>query len=316
MVIMLIPDLLNILFDQCDYPTLALVGLLNKCKTRYANKYSLIRYYDIFDNNTIKNIEHVYTFGGLKLLKSITKVTSEHDLLECVLNGQLELVKYAHINVDESWYDVDRVFGDCVIFGHVDALRYFFTVGHHGDLDEHLLYAAGVGNLEIVKFLINHGADVNAVSHFERNVLTGVTFALDQASSNNRLSVVEYLVDNGADIHACNDSAVVGAVDNGNLSIVKYLVGKGAKLDTYNNSPITLSVINGDVTMVKYLIEMGVVIDLEVALVDSISGKHWDLARYLISIGATMNDNLWKHVTTDNNIAVIQQMRGAEKIEN
>jgi len=48
---MLIPDLLNILFDQSDYKTIIMLSSLHKRKTTYACKYSLLSRYGQFDKN-------------------------------------------------------------------------------------------------------------------------------------------------------------------------------------------------------------------------------------------------------------------------
>jgi len=48
---MLIPDLLNIIFDQSNYKTIIMLSSLHKRKTAYACKYSLLSRYNQLNNN-------------------------------------------------------------------------------------------------------------------------------------------------------------------------------------------------------------------------------------------------------------------------
>ena len=91
------------------------------------------------------------------------------------------------------------------------------------------------GHLEIVKYLVDNGADVHANDDE----------ALRWAASNGYLEVVEYLVDNGADIHANNDGALMWATLNGRLEVVKYLVENGA--DIHADDDWTLRAATGNV---------------------------------------------------------------------
>jgi ankyrin repeat protein len=55
--------------------------------------------------------------------------------------------------------------------------------------------AAWNGHLEIVKLLLEHGADVNAK-------MEGLGTALHLAASNGHLEIVKLLLENGADVNA------------------------------------------------------------------------------------------------------------------
>ena len=47
-------------------------------------------------------------------------------------------------------------------------------------------------------------------------------WALEMAANNGHLDVVKYLVENGADVRAWDDCALRWAANNGHLEIVKY----------------------------------------------------------------------------------------------
>jgi ankyrin repeat protein len=95
------------------------------------------------------------------------------------------------------------------------------------DLDSALFKASADGDLDLVKFFIDRGANI----HYAND------YALVYASSNGHLEVVKYLIGKGADIHARNDYALRLASLNGKLEVVKYLIGKGADIPEEMNIP-------------------------------------------------------------------------------
>ena len=66
------------------------------------------------------------------------------------------------------------------------------------NLNEKLVWASSNGHLEIVRLLLEHGADVHARDDE----------VLIWASRNGHLEVVRLLLNKGADIHAWNDLAL------------------------------------------------------------------------------------------------------------
>ena len=61
-----------------------------------------------------------------------------------------------------------------------------------------LIHAAGRGDLEMVKFLVENGTDLEARDSFGNT-------ALHRAAGGGHLPVSKYLVDNRADVNATND---------------------------------------------------------------------------------------------------------------
>jgi len=86
-------------------------------------------------------------------------------------------------------------------------------------------YASEHGNLPVVKYLLEKGADIHANNNE----------ALRYASGGGHLSVVQYLVERGADIHTAPDYALIFASDKGHLPVVQYLLEKGADIHANNN---------------------------------------------------------------------------------
>jgi len=96
-----------------------------------------------------------------------------------------------------------------------------------------LMYAAETGNLEIVKYLVEQGANINAVSGRK-----GRGTPLIYAAAANKVEIVEYLLKNGGDINATtpyqNETALIWAVASGHEKIVKLLLENGADKNITN----------------------------------------------------------------------------------
>ena len=121
-----------------------------------------------------------------------------------------------------------------------------------------LMWAAEGGHLEIVKFLVGRDAKVNARNNSDWT-------ALMQAARGGHLDVVCFLVENGADIHIKNkdgETALMRAAWGGRLEAVKFLVSKGGEGDIHakDNSGWTAlmkAAVSGHLEVVKFLVDLG-----------------------------------------------------------
>ncbi|WP_104618359.1 ankyrin repeat domain-containing protein [Brachyspira murdochii] len=92
------------------------------------------------------------------------------------------------------------------------------------------------GHLEVVKYLLENGANVNLKN------ITDVS-ALILASMDNHLEIVKYLLDKGADINAKDNygkTALMYASEKGHSEVAKFLKSKGAKKYIYNFCSLTI----------------------------------------------------------------------------
>jgi hypothetical protein len=117
------------------------------------------------------------------------------------------------------------------------------------NIDGALRIASSEGRLEVVKYLVEHGADI----HSENN------HALKWASFYGRLEVVRYLVEHGADIHVDGDTPLLWASSEGNLDTVKYLLEAGADIHTDDDYALEWADRRGHSEVVNYLLEHGAV---------------------------------------------------------
>ena len=176
-----------------------------------------------------------------------------------------------------------------------------------------LMGASGYGELEVVQYLINKGADINAKND------NGGT-ALMVASMEGHLAVVKALVEGkngllsmfskGADINAKDNNngvtALMEASMYGHLEVVKYLINKGADINAKDSKLGGTALIGastqGHLEVVKYLINKGADINTKVkyeenglkmdgitALIWASMRGHLEVVKYLVNKGANIN---------------------------
>lgn len=120
------------------------------------------------------------------------------------------------------------------------------------------LWAASTGgHLEIVEYLVGHGALVNKPTLTQSTPLRGASF-------HGHLKVMEYLLARGADINTPNcigQSPLCIAAMRGQLEALQFLVNKGADIQqkTINGySVVHLAATKGRVDIVKFLLTSGI----------------------------------------------------------
>ena len=130
-----------------------------------------------------------------------------------------------------------------IIRREIDTLD---DVGEY-DKDKMLFWDSARGNLSIVEFLRDNGANIHAVDDL----------ALRLAAENGHFPVVEFLISNGADVHAENDYALRWAAANGHFPVVEFLLAKGADVHARNDCALRWASENGHFPVVEFLIENG-----------------------------------------------------------
>ncbi len=126
-----------------------------------------------------------------------------------------------------------------------------------------LFYAAAYNHLELVKFLVENGININAVDKYGNT-------ALHQAARKGFLPIVKYLVGNGGNVNHQNEKKVTPfneAIYYNHLECAEYLLGKGADIDNHFDLDYDFGItslhfaVGGGFTyskdLVKFLIEKG-----------------------------------------------------------
>ncbi|KAK7456363.1 hypothetical protein VKT23_010610 [Stygiomarasmius scandens] len=150
--------------------------------------------------------------------------------------------------------------------------------------------AAYKGHLGVIKFLIEKGADVNAVGGFYGT-------ALQAAASQGHLDVVKFLVEKGADVNAVGGeygTALQAAASQRHLDVVKFLHEKGADVNAvggYFGTALLAVAFLGHLDVVKLLVEKGADVnavggEYGTALEAAQKGNEYHIAEFLQSKGA------------------------------
>lgn len=208
-------------------------------------------------------------------------------------NNNLELAESLLINGDDSDEKIN-----------IDKLYDIYDDDEDNPL---VAYACAYDYIDIVKFLVENGANVNC---YEDNGGYIMSTPLMHACKNNNLELVKYLVDCGAKINIELYNCIMPlryACDNNNLEMVKYLVEHGANIDRIGYSLIEENYLSYvcsmcDIDIIKYFVNIDnenininisnktttPIMNIMVNKYLSNNDKLMDIAKYLIDHGANI----------------------------
>ncbi|OEJ14534.1 hypothetical protein BFL38_05715 [Brachyspira hampsonii] len=172
-----------------------------------------------------------------------------------------------------------------------------------------LMIAALRNDYDMVKFLVEKGADVNAKTHSEHSsVETPLLLSLDNEHpdyryyyyKNENSSAAEFLINNGADINVTNEDGetpLMYASKVHNIKVVELLIQKGADINAFNDYGNTALIYGvNNLETVKLLVENGADINFykggSTALISACEYSHErniDVIKYLVSKNADIN---------------------------
>lgn len=143
----------------------------------------------------------------------------------------------------------------------VDAMKKILTEPDESGDDSPLHIAIRDEDIDVVKALLNFGADVNAKGQFGQTPILTATVV-------GNIPILELLLDRGGDLTMINDnklSALHIAVQQEWPRTVRWLLNKGLDinaLDSTLSTPLHWAAFDGNIPMVKLLIGRGAKIDI------------------------------------------------------
>ena len=150
--------------------------------------------------------------------------------------------------------------------------------------------AVDKNDVAIAKYLIDHGANVNAPRDW--------TPLVQAPYVSNNVEMVELLIANGADVNAGEWSPLHGAVDERRRDIVELLIKKGADVNAKDGSgstPLRYSIQNNDWDMFKLLFANGA--DIKAITPEGLTLLHFmstydnpDIIEWLLAKGAKVDE--------------------------
>jgi ankyrin repeat protein len=184
---------------------------------------------DINDNALITSIKGCHVDIFWFLIESGANIRTQNDiiLLISASHGCLDIVHYmvdigANVNTSNpNMYPSKSALSAAASNGHLHIMQYLVEKGANctQHLDEAMEKGAYNGYFTVIDYLVKLGVTQHAKNQ-----------ALHMAASNNSLDIVRYLVTNGADVNYNYGMPLHRAVENGYLDIVQYLVENGADI--------------------------------------------------------------------------------------
>lgn len=230
-----------------------------------------------------------HKFGIIKLLiargadPNVPNSEGITPLITCIINNELHYAKFLiekganTCNPDKNGY---TPLAWAVHMENSDMIELLLANYAHFTLHSGLMEALENGNINLIKFIIEKGADVNLCDETGNNPLM-------HAINKRNLQIVNLLIENGAAVNY-NDcggcTPLMTAVKQQNFSIVKNLVERGAdvnKSDFSGQKALDFALKNNDFRTIELLLNYGALIETSIDLIKEVSRKYPDFGKYL-----------------------------------
>ncbi|MFA5292087.1 MAG: ankyrin repeat domain-containing protein [Phycisphaerae bacterium] len=231
-----------------------------------------------------ENMRTLFEISGFKAdeIKDRTKDVNYPRLYADIVS--LLIANGADINAKDSfgWMPLHTA----AQFGYSDMVKLLVAKGAKIDV----FTASAIGDINAVKSFINK--DPNEINF----TINGYT-PLHAAAQCGRMEVVQYLIEKGADINAGypqKPTPLFSATTKGNVAILELLASKGAKLDSEEFLPLFGAIWAQNKEAIDFLISKGADVNAKdsrgaTALIMAADMGYYDICECLIAKGADVN---------------------------
>jgi len=240
------------------------------------------------------NPDHVCCLNIFRLNQLASKGAALH---HAVILNKLDLVKCLIDNGADKAYAAQSEFTAFILaagYAKLEIVDYFLhTLGANVNQNRlagtPLIFAVARNRLQMVSYLIKHGANVNLGS-----LSVNIT-PLILASQNGNFPIVQLLLQNNANVHTItfeSRNALYYAVTGGSVEIVKALLEHGAEINYRNETygtPLFQAVKTGNLPMVQFLLDreevnvnLGTSLENKTPLMISVENEQFEITRALL----------------------------------
>lgn len=248
-------------------------------------------------------------------------MSANDELINCARNGQLKKVEKClknGANINASDENGETALTQACDSGHYDIVKYLIEQGADTNADggKGLMFASYRGYLNIVQILTQNGADIKATD--------GGWTALMFAAERGHFDIVKFLTENGADANARNDVGCGALEFSATDEIWEYLKPKVSNID--KNLALINFAMRNNLKQVEWLLAQGADINATdstgwTALMFAARDGHFEVVEFLIAKGANVNATTHKgninalYLAQTKEIAQILQNAGAKSAE-
>ncbi|AGF84990.1 repeat protein [Moumouvirus goulette] len=186
----------------------------------------------------------------------------EKTIESCLFHTNYEMAKYLlEYKKDCSFnnkFNVKIYLPWVCSYSDLEHVKYFFNYsidrGENIDdiLDECLRHAV-LSDLDIVKYLVEIGANINNPNLYEDAIINGC------------IDIVKYLVQCGVDYHIVGDKIIKATMINGHVNIFEYFMDLDLKINNEKNKFLCLAIRKGNFEIINYLYKIGFCYDINCA---------------------------------------------------
>lgn len=185
---------------------------------------------------------------------------------------------YGHLNYDKAFINACQS-------GNIDIIKFLIEFGADIHTEDNIVLrsACKFGRFNVIQFFVERGTDIHKFNE-------GLFFACKHA----HINIVKFLVEHGVDIHVDNDIALKVACKLGNYRIVKFIIEKGVDIHAENERFLRIACKNGHTNIVELLVKHGANIYTSNAIIIAIRYEKYDIIKYLINRMHSENQDIFR----------------------